>query len=230
MKKLTKYILKFTEKIILKLSNISPRGVTEQIDPLVHNTQKNMDEFYSDSEKLKILSNDEQYNFYGEVVGLLQKINHNYSDLEVADFGCGIGGLLETFHKFYPSNKLYGFDFSKEAIKVARTNVPSAEFDVCDFIDGKLSRKFDIIFCTEVLEHTLYPKIFIKNISGYLKNNGFMIITVPDGRQDTYQGHINFWSPESWLIFMEENFPSKKIEVGPLEKGQTMFCLIKSDE
>ena len=37
-----------------------------------------------------------------------------------------------------------------------------------------------------------------------LNTNGKLIISVPDGRIDTFSGHINFWSPESFKIFIEK--------------------------
>jgi hypothetical protein len=47
--------------------------------------------------------------------------------------------------------------------------------------------------------------------------NGVLILTIPDGRRDaikagefyseskSYWGHINFWSPESWDLFVIRN-------------------------
>lgn len=226
MKHIIKYFVNFIKKSKTEVCETAATSV-KLINPIIHNTQKSMDIFYSDSENLKVLSSNDQFIFYEEVIGLLKKIDHDYSDIEVADFGCGIGGLLEAFQKLYPSNKLFGYDFSTEAIRIAKTNMPNASFAVCDFMEEQLNKNFDIIFCTEVLEHMLNPKEFIRNISKNIKEKGLMIFTVPDGRQDTFYGHINFWSPESWLIFLEEIFPSENIEVGPLDKGRTMFGLIK---
>lgn len=38
---------------------------------------------------------------------------------------------------------------------------------------------FDVAFCLEVLEHTLYPRIIINNIYGSLKKGGKLYLSVP---------------------------------------------------
>ena len=54
------------------------------------------------------------------------------------------------------------------------------------------------------------------------------MITVPNGRIDTFEGHINFWSPESWNIFIRGNVSEKEfdIETGLLDIS-TNFTIVK---
>lgn len=59
-------------------------------------------------------------------------------------------------------------------------------------------------------------------MAGILRSNGTLIFTVPDGRLNTqsagklredgssYWGHIHFWSPESWALFLKDQFPVAK--------------------
>ncbi|MEG2336387.1 MAG: hypothetical protein RSC04_01440, partial [Bacteroidales bacterium] len=58
---------------------------------------------------------------------------------------------------------------------------------------------------------------------------GTLVISVPDGRKDTYSGHIQFWSPESWAVFIEDNmanYPQAKIECGSMEIDRANFAII----
>jgi 2-polyprenyl-3-methyl-5-hydroxy-6-metoxy-1,4-benzoquinol methylase len=80
---------------------------------------------------------------------------------------------------------------------------------VHDIYDS-LNNPYDIIICTEVLEHLEYPEESLKNMLLSLNNGGKLIISVPDGRKDTFFGHINFWSPESFKIFVGETISNKQ--------------------
>ena len=54
------------------------------------------------------------------------------------------------------------------------------------------------------------------------------MITVPNGRIDTFEGHINFWSPESWKVFIESNISDQEFEVKVgLIDNLTNFAILK---
>lgn len=51
---------------------------------------------------------------------------------------------------------------------------------VCDIIDMPFEdNSFDVVLCTEVLEHLPYPELAIKEFSRILKKDGIMILTAP---------------------------------------------------
>ena len=43
------------------------------------------------------------------------------------------------------------------------------------------AKSFDVIILGEFLEHIAYPEIFLRKLKKYLKNNGKIIITTPNG-------------------------------------------------
>lgn len=71
----------------------------------------------------------------------------------VLEVGCGPGQLASLLLEHGIQNYL-GFDFSPEAIGLARAN-SSGRFEVADARDTNLfqSHNYDAILCTEVLEH-----------------------------------------------------------------------------
>jgi hypothetical protein len=60
-----------------------------------------------------------------------------------------------------------------------------------------------------------------------LANEGVLVVTVPDGRNDTFLGHINFWSPESWKIFIEAQCKDFKYETGQVDGGANYAFIFK---
>jgi SAM-dependent methyltransferase len=89
-------------------------------------------------------------------------IEQNRSDLYTLDIGCS----NSPYSKFFPNR--IGFDINKgEGVDVVGDahNQP--------FNDNK----FDIILCTEVLEHLRNPKVAISEMRRVLKPNGKLILT-----------------------------------------------------
>jgi len=72
----------------------------------------------------------------------------------VLELGCGTGQLAQLL--FDQGISAYtGFDFSREAIKIARARLPEADFRVDDALTTDLFEciSYDVVVATEVLEH-----------------------------------------------------------------------------
>lgn len=52
-------------------------------------------------------------------------------------------------------------------------------YKVVDIVDLQYRPTYDVAFCLEVLEHTLYPRTVISNIYGSLKKGGTLYLSVP---------------------------------------------------
>jgi SAM-dependent methyltransferase len=99
------------------------------------------------------------------------------------DVGCGIAGLLNTL----PTNtslQLYGIDFSKVAVKIAKGRVDGS-FIVGDVHCLPYGREsFHRIVLTETLEHVDNPVTVVREMHRTLKPNGKLLITVPEKSLD----------------------------------------------
>jgi 2-polyprenyl-3-methyl-5-hydroxy-6-metoxy-1,4-benzoquinol methylase len=191
--------------------------------PLHHNSKEGLNEFYSDKETVESYLDP---GFYDRLIDLLASYKVEYEQKSVADIGCGTGGLLNAFKSKAHAQSLTGFEYSENALAIARAQVSGVEF--CDFdIYEEPSRQFDVIFCVEVLEHLLHPDVALKNIVTMLSDRGVALLTVPNGRIDTFEGHINFWSPESWEVFLERRCKGLSVTTGLAEEGQTNYAVIR---
>jgi len=74
---------------------------------------------------------------------------------------------------------------------------PALEADYkMDYLDVKLKKKFDIIWCSQILEHQRNPGIFLDKVFFDLKEGGILGLTIPY-QVDSHLsfGHGNLYSP-----------------------------------
>jgi len=96
---------------------------------------------------------------------------------KILEIGCYTGNMLI----FFPSKVEYwGIDFDDKAIEIAKKR--GAKIIKChlDVDDLPITDKFDIIICTEVLEHLVHPAKMAENIKKLMKDNGIVLISLPN--------------------------------------------------
>ena len=123
----------------------------------------------------------------------------------IIDVGCGSASLLTLIKQKYHQIDCTGTDFSESKIKFCAQFEPNAKY-FAHSIYNPIPNSYDYAFCLEVLEHLERPRLAVSQFvtaiqAGILKK---VILTVPNGRIDTFAGHIHFWSPESWSLFLSD--------------------------
>jgi SAM-dependent methyltransferase len=162
-----------------------------------HNARANMDAFYADPNLLSHYFTEERLGFYRQVCERLVALNIRPSS--ILDVGCGSGHLLVEVRRAFPAAQVIGTDFSPESIRLARELHPLIQFQVQDVFElGKIGHQFDLVLCTEVLEHLEDADLAMEALHGACRVGGTIAVTVPDGCRDTFAGHFNFWTPESF--------------------------------
>jgi len=82
----------------------------------------------------------------------------------------GITYSSHDFNSYSPTNQEAGL----------HVEWPHLEHDyVCDILDIPTSAVFDIVLCTEVLEHVPDPVATIKHLSKLVRSGGHLIVTAP---------------------------------------------------
>lgn len=132
----------------------------------------------------------------------------------ILDMGFGRGEWLCELKKNGYIN-IYGMDVAKENVNILQDmGIKGDVAGVYTTVKERFKSKFDAIFLSGVLEHILFPKDAISNLADYLKENGKIVISVPNielvgcGRCKPTRcfnhEHINYFSIMSLDRLMQE--------------------------
>ncbi len=218
----------FKTKIRKKIGWVGLAEFTD--DPVASNSLESWNSLFNNKRFLKSYIEPGRISFYTELVDKIKKSNTLENTNSIIDIGCGTGHLLSEIKKHYPNIKLIGSDFSEQALEVAKKTLSDATFLSFDIynIPESLLEHYDAVTCTEVIEHLLYPEKALINLKSLLiDHKGILILSVPNGRRDTSEIHINFWSPESWKVLIESNFKHAEIDFFSIENNMTNLAIIK---
>jgi ubiquinone/menaquinone biosynthesis C-methylase UbiE len=105
----------------------------------------------------------------------------------VLDVGCGQGSFLEELLTEFPTIRPYGIDLSSEAVKLAKLRVPKGQFWVLDIEEEYLKKTFDLVVCSEVLEHIAKDLSALKNLAHM--TGKYLIISSLQGRMRSFEAH-----------------------------------------
>ncbi|MGI4804088.1 MAG: class I SAM-dependent methyltransferase [Janthinobacterium lividum] len=141
--------------------------------------------------------------------------NHNRSDFQLLDVGCGRGWLSNLCSTY---GEVTGIERVKKVVKYAKTLFPALEIR-WQTPDELLEqhKQYDLIICSEVIEHVpdLQKNSFAKKLFLLLKPGGSIIITTP--RQEIlseWQQYTNPSQPvEDWLSEQQVQFLFSNFEV-----------------
>jgi SAM-dependent methyltransferase len=151
-------------------------------------------------------------------------------DLEFAsvlDVGCGQGSPLEQIAERRPGVELTGVDISAQAVHLAQRRLPNATLTVLDLTERALDRQFDLVICSDVLEHIPDDRAALRNIRKMTRR--WCLVSTLQGRMRAFEtsvGHVrNYRRGEVRQIMEEEGFVVRR----QLEWGFPFYSPIYRD-
>ena len=116
-----------------------------------------------------------------EVLKLLPK-RKDGKTIKVLDIGCSSAILTNEISKTLKKSKVTGLDSYKAAIDFARSKYPHIDFVTADAPKLPFADKsFDLVVCTETLEHVIDPKKSLEEMRRVLKKDAVAIISMDSG-------------------------------------------------
>lgn len=106
-----------------------------------------------------------------------------HSGLRILDLGCGRGWMAPFLS---PLGSVTGIDFSPGGIQFARENYGEyARFLLAEPHSPSLGlpddSQFDVVVCSEVIEHVAVHSAMLFQIAGFLRPGGWCMLTTPNG-------------------------------------------------
>ena len=139
--------------------------------------------------------------------------------LQILDMGCGRGWMAPYLSPF---GSIVGVDFSPEGIKFARENYGShGSFILADANSHNLGLAdnsiFDVLICSEVIEHLHDQKSFLKQLYSFLSPKGYLIFTTPNGNVWSLVNKLN--AGQQWKQPIENWISRDKLNILLTESG-----------
>ena len=173
---------------------------------------------------------------YVSVLDWCMKCGIDLDGAKVIDIGTGVGVLPFILKDKWKRADIVGCDANRDYMELATALFPEVKF-MCQPLSS-VAEKYDVVFFTEILEHIANPYHAADQLRRIVNPKGTIIVTVPDGRRDqmesmsfiretgSYGGHVNFWSIESWVSFLQNAFVPAKIWVG-CRNGSILYACVE---
>ena len=165
------------------------------------------------SQALSLVNYDQGWKKWGDLIDfspapfhrrrLILKAALSLDIKSVVDVGCGNGALLSEF-KRRSSLNMVGIDLSELIIATNKKHFPDARFYALDISRSALNEMFDLVICSEVLEHIDDFGIVLANLQRMCRQ--YMILTVPSGKVfpiDRKMGHVRHFSSHDIRVHLK---------------------------
>lgn len=135
---------------------------------------------------------------------------------KILDVGCGEGIVTRQLCSMGLGGEIHGVDIELGLLKVAKQVAPSASYVASSIYNLPVAaRTYDLVICTEVLEHLEHPLFAIQEIERITRH--YCIFSVPhepwwriaNVARGSYwldlgntPGHVNHWNQQAFIGFV----------------------------
>lgn len=143
---------------------------------------------------------------------------HTTDAISVLDAGCG-DGLIEKYLKESADINIVAVDYNPVRVKRIAEEFENIKVIEADLVSLDLHREFDIIICSQVLEHIDEDDRVLKNLHRHLKTAGILILGVPNEGCFLAQIRNRFLQPQIGRTTDHVNFYTENVIRGKIESA-----------
>ncbi len=139
--------------------------------------------FFKDLIKKKIIGTQHEWESYFEnILYVLDKNLRTYQPRNLLDVGCNIGNITIQIGKYFNlnANDIHGVDINDQYIASARKIFKAERVDVESEPLPYNDNTFDLVICSQLLEHLKDYRKVIDDIIRVSKKNGYIILGIPN--------------------------------------------------
>lgn len=191
------------------------------------NSSEGYDLLWGDSNNLEAFRNEANGIRDKLTVEIVDSVQHDLKSVkDVVDIGCGVGDLLAEVINRQPGISLSGLDFSAKAVYMAAQRFPEGSFIQHVIVESLPydNDQFDLVLCTDVLEHLDCPQRIASELVRICRPGGLVVIVVPDGDVDQFLGHYWFWNQDS-LSSMLADWNPEVIRLPETREFRARICV-----
>ena len=181
----------FLTKEVFEISRSNYDGVLE-----TKNIPENMDMYYKSSEYMPHSKNN---SLKSKIYQFIQSLNEKHklkiiskykSSGKLLDYGCGDGAFLKFMKKHHFD--VSGYEPNQKAREIAASKI--SEEKMFSSLDEIKDHSFDVVTLWHVLEHIPNPEEILSKIKQKLRDDGVLIIAVPNYQSYDAQFYKKHWA------------------------------------
>jgi 2-polyprenyl-3-methyl-5-hydroxy-6-metoxy-1,4-benzoquinol methylase len=119
------------------------------------------------------------------------------------DVGSNIGCSVEAAR--WNGFVAKGLELDETAVGIAREQFPLNRFQAGSVGDLGLGERFDLVYCSEVVEHVPDPQSFVAAVAAVVAPGGVLMLTTPDSGHSRVRDDLLHWDgvkpPEHLTLF-----------------------------
>jgi SAM-dependent methyltransferase len=125
--------------------------------------------------------------------------------IRVADVGCGQGHAVNLLARAFPTSQFVGYDFSEEAVAVARAeaqdwDLGNARFEVRDVTNLDRAGTFELITAFDAIHDQAHPTTVLEQIQTHLDPDGTFLMVDMHASSDVDANLELPWAPFLYAI------------------------------
>lgn len=120
------------------------------------------------------------------------------------DVGSNFGFMVEAAAR--QGFRAIGVEVNRTLVGAARAQFPDRSFVAGSLEEQQFgARRFDVVYCSEVIEHTADPRLFLTQLAAVMRPGGLLYLTTPHIREYRKRRFAKMGAPDHKLYFNDAN-------------------------